>query len=697
MLCTFGPVVHTALHHFSDASTVGYGQCSYLRLLNNKEEVFCCLVMGKSRVAPSKVTTIPRLELTAAVTSTRISKLLKKEMTYSDVPEYFWTDSKVVLGYIQNDARRFHVFVANRVQEIRSSSQINQWHHIPGDENPADHASRGLFASDLMNSNWFSGPSFLWKHVLSVPDITIYNEIPNEDPEVKKVFINVVTQKTKSVLQRFEKFSDLRQVIRAIAVIKRFLQRHRQPIHELDRQKAEFTIWKLLQEESFPVEMCLLKEKKPLPKGNRLEKLDPFIDDDGLLRVGGRLKRANLIYDVKHPIILPRHGHLVELLIRYCHKCTAHQGRGFTINELRIRGYWILGCSRAVSSLVYKCVTCRKLRGKPQSQKMSDLPEDRTESCPPFTHCGLDCFGPFVVKEGRKEVKRYGMIVTCMTSRAIHIETLDDLSSDVFINALRCVLAIRGPIRMLRCDHGSNFIGAKRELKEALEEIKDEKIRYFLAEQQCDFILNPPCSSHMGGIWERHIRTIRNILTAMIDQHGKRLDTGTLRTFLYEAMAIINSRPLSVQNINDPCGPEPLTPNHLLTMKTKLLMPLPGNFVKEDVYIRRRWRKTQYLMNEFWTKWKKEYLLTQQTRIKWNKITRNIQVGDIVILNDEDHIRGHWTMARVVETFKDADNLVRRVKLLVGTSNFTKEGKRCGKPIVLERPIHKLTVLLESD
>ena len=172
----------------------------------------------------------------------------------------------------------------------------------------------------------------------------------------------------------------------------------------------------------------------------------------------------NKLYDVLDLafLLIKRKGHLVELIIKHCHQHVLHQGRGFTTNELRMRGYWIIGCSRAVSSFIYRCIICRKLRGKPQSQKMADLPTDRIESHPPFTYCGLDCFGPLLVKDNRKEVKRYGCIITCMASRAIHIETLDDLSTDAFINGLRCFIAVRGPVRVIRCDQGSNFVGAKQ-------------------------------------------------------------------------------------------------------------------------------------------------------------------------------------------------------------------------------------------
>ena len=228
---------------------------------------------------------------------------------------------------------------------------------------------------------------------------------------------------------------------------------------------------------------------------------------------------------------------------------------------------------------------------------MADLPEDRVESTPPFTYCRMDCFGPFTVKERRKELKRYAVIFTCMSSRAVHIEQLDDMTTDAFINALRCFTAIRGPIQQIRSDQGSNFVGARNELAKAMKELDNDKIQSYLTTNRCEFVMNVPYSSHRGGVWERQIRTTRSILNSVLNDYKGRLDTSSLRTFLYEVMAIINSRPLTYQCLNDPKSLEPLTPNHLLTMKNKTLLPPPGNFVKEEIYARKRWRKVQYLIN----------------------------------------------------------------------------------------------------
>ncbi|KAL4008860.1 hypothetical protein ACER0C_002712 [Sarotherodon galilaeus] len=354
-----------------------------------------------------------------------------------------------------------------------------------------------------------------------------------------------------------------------------------------------------------------------------------------------------------------------------------------TVNELRSNGIWVIGCSSAVASHVFKCVTCRKYRRNTQDPKIADLPKDRMEMTPPFTYCGIDCFGPFYVRDARKELKKYGLLFTCMCCRAVHIEMLDDLSSDAFINALRVFIAIRGNVRQLRCDQGTNFVGAKREFMDSMKNLDHEQLK----EYGCEFVMNPPSSSHMGGIWERQIRTIRSVLTAILDQSAKRLDTASLRTFLYEVMAIINSRPLTTEHLNDPTSLEPLTPNHILLMKSNIILPPPGQFVSQDLYLRKRWRQVQFLANEFWTRWRREYLLNLQQRQIWHGDKRNTKVNDIVILQEDSAPRNRWRLARVTEVYPSSDGRVRKVKLLVSDSTLDKQGKRTSKPVYLERPV----------
>ncbi|XP_036003015.1 uncharacterized protein LOC118566077 [Fundulus heteroclitus] len=690
-------IIKVELHHFSDASSIGYGACSYIRFKSDDNKVHCSLVMAKARVAPTKVTSIPRLELSAAVTSAKISVMLKSELEMHIDEEFFWTDSQVVLAYINNEARRFHVFVANRVQLIRQITDPKQWHHIDTAQNPADHASRGLSASEIMTTSWLSGPKFLWEQEISY-STTQSAEVLVGDPEVKVVkTFTTQTSEQDIILSRFERFSSWSMLLKVVARIKRLTNKtqHGNVVTVDERKRAADTVIKLLQQQAFPQELRVLNTNESLPSSSPLFLLDPILDH-GLLRVGGRLKNSTLCQELKYPIILPKDHHITALIISHFHAKICHQGRSQTLMEIRANGFWVIGGSKQVAKLISKCVQCRKLRRPTEEQRMSELPKERVEISDPFMHCGMDCFGPFTTRQGRKEYKRYGLLFTCLSSRAVHIEMLENLSTDCFINALRCFISLRGTVSKLYCDQGTNFIGAKNELKEALNECDTNALEAFLADKQCEFVFNAPSASHAGGVWERQIRTIRNVLNATIAQSQGRLDDASLRTLFYEAMSIINGRPLSVEGLNDPKSPEPLTPNHLILMKSRVALPPPGQFVKEDLYARKRWRRVQYLAEQFWSRWKMEYLLNISTRQKWHQPRRNLKVNDIVIIKEDMLPRSQWQLGRVVEAPEGEDGFVRRVKLQVGNRNPTMKWDTTHKPRVVERPIQKLVVLLES-
>ena len=729
----FGKIVSAELHNFSDACVDGYGQCSYIRLENEHQQVHCSLVMAKSRVTPLKSVTIPRLELAAAVVSAKISALLQQELDYSDLHEVFWTDSRVVLGYISNDSKRFHVFVANRIEQIKEHTAVHQWRHVSSETNPADIASRGMKASQLVNNDmWWSGPDFLQEQTHPQSNDNSF-QISDNDPEVKRIKTLATTTLDKgfpSITERLEYFSDWLQMRRAVAYCLRFVNilvervRMRNPSKEpkqpfvmlsvRELQAAETTIIKHVQVENFKEEMRILHDLKErdssrtktrsrnvaIKSVSSLYRLDPFIDDYSILRVGGRIDSSSFSTDIKHPIILPRRGHVTQLIIRHFHEVMQHSGRGITINELRNNGYWIINCNSAVSQYIAKCVSCRRFRRPLQEQKMAPLPEERLEPSPPFTYVGADFFGPWLIKEGRKELKRYGVVFTCLACRAIHLETACSLTTDSFISSLRRFISIRGPIKQLRCDRGTNFVGARNELEAELQNMDQNKVKQYLMSKDCDYFefkLNVPSASHMGGSWERQIRSVRNVLTSLLNHAGTQLDDESLRTFMCEAAAIINSRPLTVDNLNDPSSVIPLNPNMLLTMKSKVVLPPPGEFQREDLYSRKRWRRVQHLANEFWSRWKNEYLQNLQRRSKWINPKRDMRIGDVVIVRDGDRARSDWRLGRVADVFPDADGHVRKVRVRLSDPHLDADGKRVGSSAFLERPIHKLVLLLETE
>ncbi|CAI5694724.1 unnamed protein product [Oreochromis niloticus] len=497
---------------------------------------------------------------------------------------------------------------------------------------------------------------------------------------------------------RLSKFSSWCKVKQAVARLLRRAKSDKSTSHSTvqEREDAQRIIIRDLQRRVYPDEIQLLSNGLQLSRQSKLFRLDAFLDKDGILKVGGRLKNASLPASQKHPMIIPKDHHIARMIIAHHHEQVKHQGRGITINEIRSNGYWIPGMNRAVASYVHQCVKCRKLRGSVEEQRMADLPSDRVDPSPPFTYCGMDCFGPFFTKQGRKVNKRYGLLFTCLCCRAIHIEMVNDMSADAFINGLRCFVSIRGAVRQIRCDQGSNFVRAKNEMYNALKQMDVNRLSAFLAERQCDFIMNAPHSSHVGGVWERQIRTVRNVLRSTLSLSPGRLDDGCLRTLFYEAMSIVNSRPLTVDNLNDPNGPEPLTPNHLLTMKPTGALPPPGTFIREDMYARKRWRHIQYLAEQFWNRWRREYLSNIATRQRWHIPRRNLKVGDIVIERMDDLPRNEWRLARVEDTVADKDGLVRKVKIRLGDQKMKREGQCSGKPSIVERPIQKLILLLEA-
>ena len=317
-----------------------------------------------------------------------------------------------------------------------------------------------------------------------------------------------------------------------------------------------------------------------------------------------------------------------------------HGARGMTLNHLRQRGIWIVNANAIVQHLIHKCVICRKLCGKMEYQKMGDLPQERCTEAAPFTYCGVDMFGPLIIKERRSELKRYGALFTCFSSRAVHIELTNYLDADSFILALRRFMARRGTVRSIWSDNGTNFVGAKNELQRAFKEMKHDKIKSFLQENGADWILwhnNPPGASHMGGVWERQIRSARIILEGLLKTHSHSLNDESLRTLMAEVELIINSRPFTMETISDSKSKIPLSPSNILTMKTSVAMPQPVEIGKPDAYSKRRWRRVQHIPEEFWRRQRKEFLQSLQVRQIWKKRNQKFAVGDIVLLRNDCH------------------------------------------------------------
>ena len=685
------------LHIFSDASKEAIASVAYIRTYDENGEPQVGFVLGKSKLAPSHGHTIPRLELCAAVLSTEIATFVQKQLKIPPSETYFYTDSQVVLGYLYNETRRFYVYVSNRVDKILKVSSKLKWNYVPTTLNPADHGTRPLEAKTLGQSNWLIGPKvFLESH--NVPDTTYRLLEPETDKEVRPLVQTMKTLVKPSSIgtSRLSRASVWSRLLSAMTLLKRkaalYRKTEKDTRTEVDFIKeTEVLILKEFQQETYSEEIYCLQNNKPLPKDSNLIALSPVLDSNGLLRVGGRLRNAKLETGEKLPVIISGKTHVATLLVRHFHESVQHQGRHYTEGIIRSKGFWITGGKRLINSILHKCVKCRRLRGRVEQQKMAELPVDRVTPSPPFTYVGVDTFGPWSVvtrrtRGGIANAKRWAIMFSCLVTRAIHIEIVEEMTSSSFINSLRRFTAIRGPVKELRSDKGTNFVGAVNELGIHSVNVEDPKIKNFLCEHKTICRFNPPHASHMSGAWERMIGLARKILDSMLcDIHGKQLTHEVLCTLMTEVCCIVNSRPITVVS-NDPESPTVLTPNVLLTQKIDSDVKPLQDFSMKDMY-QSQWKHVQLLADQFWKRWRTQYLHNLQSRQKWHVEGRNLQTGDIVTMIDDDLPRYQWPVGIVETIFPSSDGLVRKASVRV---------IRKGEPVTYTRPICKL-IYLFSD
>jgi transposase InsO family protein len=432
-------------------------------------------------------------------------------------------------------------------------------------------------------------------------------------------------------------------------------------------QKAEELWTKKSQRESFPEEVKLLTGGSELRATHKLYPLSPTLDKTGVLRVQGRIDGAEGVDSrVKAPIILdPKHPYTVLLVKKY-HEEAAHQGLERILNELR-QHYWVIHGRQAVRRAAHNCQVCKLRRATPKAPRMGDLPDCRLEHHQrPFTRTGVDYFGPMEVTVGRRREKRYGALFTCLVTRAVHLEIAHSLSTDSFIMALRRFTGRRGFPKEIWSDNGKNFVGADRELKQALAEFDQAKLQAECSSRGIKWNFIPPRTPHMGGSWERMVKSVKQALKATLKERAPREEV--LMTLFVEAEALINSHPLTHVSL-DHRDDEALTPNHFL-IGTSSAAPVPGAFDDDDLDLRRHWRIAQRLTDLFWKRWLKEYLPTLIRRTKWYQSREPIRVNDLVIIVDNDTPRDVWIRGIVTTVYPGRNGVVRSVEVTTNRGTY---------------------------
>ncbi|XP_029160297.1 uncharacterized protein LOC114932295 [Nylanderia fulva] len=678
------------LHGFADASKRAYAAMVYLRVLRSFDDVQITLLCAKTKVAPLKTLSIPRLELNAAVLLSRLIKWIYRSFNLSNVPVYGWTDSTVTLAWITQHPSRWRTYVATRVSEIQTTLPTIKWHHVKSAENPADCASRGLSATEFMNhSLWFSGPSWLRTHSSTWPiqstskDISINALLEESSSASVHLTDNVTTWNLPNDISTWTK------LIRVTAYLFRFVTNLRNrlqgtslnlsSLEAAELHHAEHFWLEQVQRQLFSSELSALKRKVSISKSSRLSSLRPFLGQDQLIHLGGRLKNALLPYSECHPIILADHR-IVQLLIANAHTAALHGGTQLTLRILRQR-YWIISARSQVRKYIRSCITCERHRAVTADQLMGQLPEHRVAPSASFTCTGVDYAGPIPLTlraaRGQKTMKHYIAIFVCFTTKAIHLECVDDYSTEGFLAALSRFTSRRGLPSHIYSDNGTNFIGADKELRNAFRVIiQDPILKSQIANDRITWHFNPPAAPHFGGVWEANVKNVKYHLKRVIGTHV--LTRVEFQTLLCRIEACLNSRPLTPMS-DDASDFTALTPGHFLIGRP--LVSVPEQSVSTiHLNALSRWQLVQRLHEQFWHTWSHDYLHSLQQRSKWRDSKQNLAINDFVLIKNNVLPPAKWNLGRIVQVHPGADGLVRVVTVRTATS-------------LLQRPITQLCKL----
>lgn len=667
--------VITELHGFSDASKAAYSAVVYLRVVDAKGEVHTSLVVAKTRVAPIKQISIPRLELCGAVL---LSKLLVECAEVLGIHKdniRAWTDSTIVLAWLNSHPSRWKTFVGNRVAEVLSSLNSWQWFHVSTKMNPADCASRGVLPIALVNDTlWYSGPSFLREKEVQ------YIKPKDNNVTLEQVIkTNIATVPEESL---FTRFSSLQRLQRVLAYCRRFTKKDKTNARYLQKKELDDVLQrclKITQKEHFETEYNLLETKGTIQgQHSKLKTLCPYLDDKGLIRVSGRIQRAQLEKDTKHPIILPKGAHLTKLIVAEAHLKTLHGGPSLMMNYLR-SAYWIIGARNLVKHHVHKCVVCVRQKANINHQLMGSLPSARCVPARPFFNSGVDYAGPINIRttkgRGHRAFKGYICLFICMATRAIHLEVVSDMTTQAFLAAFKRFVSRRGHCAHMWSDNGTTFVGASKELKEIVT-IESSAAEH-LENSGTEWHFIPPRAPNFGGLWEAGIKATKFHLKRVIGDAT--LTYEELSTLLCQVEACLNSRPLSVIDTTEPGEPLPLSPGHFLIGEPILTVP-EDTYERSNVNCLTRWQFVQKMLGSFWRRWSSEYLSTLMQRYKWTSRNPEPNVGDVVLVKEDDLPPSRWLLGRIVEKHPGCDNLTRVVTLRTKASIF-------------KRPICKICVL----
>ena len=345
-------------------------------------------------------------------------------------------------------------------------------------------------------------------------------------------------------------------------------------------------VWaRWVQQTHFPDEIRLLRSGHPVPKGP-MRQLQPFYDDNlGVVKVGGRLQFSGLPEEAIHPIILPAKDVYVERYVLQLHLAMNHISAEGLLGHVRMK-FWLLQGRRECKRILRKCIACYRLRAPNFQQAIAPLPQARVIKQCAFVDCALDYAGPFLVKKEKifpgdeeEEAKVWILLCTCLSTRGVHLEYMIRMDAEHLINAIQRMIARRGHCRLIYSDNAKQFISCDKQMKKLYLNLDWAKVQKFCLTlpTQIKFRFSPPIAPHVGGVWERMVKSVKISLKSML--RANRVTFEQFRTAVCNAEAVVNSRPLSMVS-DDRGDPLPITAGHLLLGRA--IMQIPDNLGRDE-------------------------------------------------------------------------------------------------------------------
>ncbi|GFT11074.1 integrase catalytic domain-containing protein [Trichonephila clavipes] len=680
--------IRIEIHDFSDASESAYAAVVYIKCFNESVQSQTRLLCSKSRVAPLKTLTIPRLELSAALLLSRLVKKVVPILQLSIHKIWMWTDSTIALAWIKTEPHKLKIFVSNRVAEIQALSKDYHWKHVSSKDSPADLISRGCNVDELLkNEMWFSGPDLQtdeYEDNQLFPDPSYRDElkcaVTLSMTECSSTFYDELFNVTNNFIKLIRIFSFIFRFINNIKA-KESCNKEKYLTADEVKRSTEF-LAKIAQLSEFKAEIDALKKGKGVSKTSKLKALDPFLDENSLLRVGGRLCNADLPFEAKQQIIIPSKHKFTKLLFEHMHKKFFHIGAQGLVHQIRMQ-FWPINGKGIARKTVHDCIACFRQKHTGVDQLMGNLPSERVTPSAPFLNSGVDFCGPFQIKfkNQRKGIflKVYVAIFVCLATKAIHLEAVTDLTTEAFIAALNRLCARRGRISTIMFDNATNFKGAAAELNRFIKLIcnKNETFANYFASEAIQFKFIPP-RSLISGFWEAGVKSFKHHLYRTLV--NSKITFEDFETIIIQIEGILNSRPLVPlsDNINEY---EVLTPEHFIIGRPISAIPEPTILDISDNRLS-RWQYTTKCVQTIWKRWKNDYLNHLQQRNKWQFEKNNVAVGCLVLLKENDLPPCKWTMARILEVIYGTGGKVRVIKLKTATGVLTRSiSKICILPI----------------